>query len=1417
MKHFAVGASAWLLLVMSVNALGQATTTLSGTVQDASGALIPGVEITAINDATSVATMTLTNDSGVYNFAALPPGTYTVRASLPSFQTRTFTQVALSANQTNRLNFVLEVSAQASAVEVTASAEQLLLESSPSVGDLLTKREIDALPNVTNNVLEFVNVMAGVTRRRDAFALGIQGDFAGVSASNVNVVRDGISVNDERWVSAGLNSATYLNQDMVAEMRMILAPVDAETGRGNGQVQITTRSGSNEFHGAAVWNARNSALDARTWVDNRTLGGPPTVPWINQNQYTVSAGGPIVKNRTFFYTLWDHNISHSRSTVMGQVLSPCMQKGIFRYYDNWNNGPANAATNAGGINPVRAAVDALGNPLPPATNPDGSPHNGILRYVSLFGQVSGTPSPDCSGMAVTPAPTASGTWDPNRRGFDSSGVYDFLASRAPKANTWEPIGGSFIPLDGLNIVGHRWTRTVDGRDNLWGVGEPNPRKQINVKIDHVFSMRHRVATAYTYETVNADDTYEGWPDSFEGRVQRRPQVLSLNLASTLSHNIVNEGRFGMTRMGTNVLHATSVPANKEKLLELLPKGPGGLPILTQWCAPAATFFAPSPIGWCGENGGLIGARGDGPSAADTIDSSPRWTIADTLSWTLGRHSYKFGASFVKATSKSIVSGSSILDHSYPVTFLGAAPLAPNNAFDRGNATGFRALNPQLDPGLVTANSDRMRDLLLFLSGSLGRIEQGRFINRPDQVGKNWNDPLKGEINQVRDLQQHEFNVFLKDDWKVTNRLTLNLGLRWDYYGVPYDKNGMAMTIVGGGANLFGRSGSGFENWLRPGERGKDVEFIFVGPNSPNPDLSVYKRDLNNFGPAVGFSYNVPWLGRDRTVFRGGYQLSYLVTQAEIIGPIIQNAPGSAVQGLFTGPNGGQYFNMKDAIAGLGIPTEPSARPVQPVPVSDRTVNLTVFDPNYTTPYIQNLTASLTHTFTSKFSLDVRYIGTLSRKLGNSFDINAQNIFQNGLFQAFEAARAGGESELLDRIFRGIDMRTNAAAAPQIVGQNGLTGAGLLRTDTRFNTNLAQGNYLGTTSLANTINTINYVSAFNPNLPGVTDANNRGNVLRSNGFPENFIVTSPQFGQAILRTNMGYRNYHSMQTEFTIRPTYGIQNSFSYIWAKDLGNSTGGGSVFTSTYTVPWDRAQDYRIGTNSREHTLRSYGTYSLPIGPGQPLLRNSTGVLARAVEGWQISWIYNWVSGTPIQATSQRSGWYGSTLNNNEAILVDPALFDPRSGKVRWDKDARYGSYFGPYGNYVTGRDPQCTNPAVVAASLQSLCTLNAVYDQSGRLVFRTPRPGEFSNFRDQIFGPGDWDLDMAVSKRLRINERMNMEIRVDGNNILNHAKPSNPNLNIQGGTPVTPFGTIERKSGVAVQNASYGRVFQGRLRLTW
>src|SRR5215510_15711505 len=229
-----------------------------------------------------------------------------------------------------------------------------------------------------------------------------------------------------------------------------------------------------KFRCAAVWNIRNSAFDPNTWANNRIQPTPATRDWTNLNQYTVSAGGPIIKNRTFFFALWDGLLPATRTNVNAIVLTPCARNGIFRYYDNWSNANALAPVNPSVQTPTRPVVDQLGNPLPPTTNPNGTPHNGILRYASVFGPLLNAPTrSDCSDAVVQGNP-----WDPNRGGFDPTGfVQNVLFKYIPPANNYD-VG------DGLNTAGGRWIRTLNGADNLWGIGQYQNRKQINLKFDH---------------------------------------------------------------------------------------------------------------------------------------------------------------------------------------------------------------------------------------------------------------------------------------------------------------------------------------------------------------------------------------------------------------------------------------------------------------------------------------------------------------------------------------------------------------------------------------------------------------------------------------------------------------------------------------------------------------------------------------------------------------------------------------------------------------------------------------------------------------------------------------------------------------------------------------------------------------------
>ena len=298
--------SMFLLLVL--NGFAQViNATLSGTVSDSSGALIPGAEITAKQTGTGVVSTAITNESGTYRFPSLQPGPYEVSAGLPGFQSHKF-QVTLGTSQQIRQNFTLQVGAVTQAVEVSVAADQLLTAQSSSVGTALAHAQIVDLPLVTRNVMDLATRIPGV--RGDGQA---NTTFAGITATgagNVGISMDGGTMNTGRHTQ-GLKTATFINPDMIDEVRVVVAAVDVE-GRGSAQIQMRTRSGTNQFHGGLTWNIRNSALNANSWSNNRQGISPL---WYNRPQYTASLGGPIIRNKTFFFGLFDGQDGIGRAHV----------------------------------------------------------------------------------------------------------------------------------------------------------------------------------------------------------------------------------------------------------------------------------------------------------------------------------------------------------------------------------------------------------------------------------------------------------------------------------------------------------------------------------------------------------------------------------------------------------------------------------------------------------------------------------------------------------------------------------------------------------------------------------------------------------------------------------------------------------------------------------------------------------------------------------------------------------------------------------------------------------------------------------------------------------------------------------------------------------------------------------------------
>jgi hypothetical protein len=1347
--------------------------TLSGSVSDSSGALIPGVSVTATNAGTSVATTGVSNEAGVYTLPGLLPGVYRVSATLPGFQTQTFTDVQLGNAAQVRLNFTLSVATVNTAVEVAISADRLLLESSSSVGQVLTEQTVRELPVIGvmgNDVLSLIRVMAGVTMTTDPIFGANSTELAGVSASNIQIQRDGVDAGASgRW-SAGVQGATIMNPDLVGEIRMVLAPVDAEVGRGNSQIQVQTRSGTNSFTGSAVWNIQNTALDANTWNNNRTQPRAVTPPWRNFHQYTLSAGGPIVRGKTFFFALWDGFLPRNRTDINATVLTPCARNGIFRYFDNWSNGNVQQVLTTGAT-PRIAVVDFQGNPVAPATNPGSTtPHNGILRYTSIFGRVTNTPTrPDCSD-AIVQGPT----WDPYRTQMDPTGYVKKLLDVMPVPNNYE-VG------EGLNSAGYRWVLTRTGADNRFGFGEPVNRKQINIKIDHNFNTSHKLNGSYTYERNWSDNQYGVWPFRFPTYAFRRPQVLTVNFTSTLSPTLLNEVRYGMRRTGTNGAGSFTNPDTGEEAHAFFPNI-GGFPLLPQLGMQPICVCAGQPFGARGETGALF--------QANINESTPLYTYADTLSWTRNAHSFKGGveARFASSRLRDDVQANDF--SAYLRAFGGETALTPILRIDSTNIPGLQGTS-------TTGNNLAMRSLMTLLTGSLSRVTQLYWLGSASRLDT-WDD-YRNSIQRERELNQQELSMFFKDDWKVSTNLTLNLGMRWEYYGVPWVSKGLTAVPDGGGDALFGYSGRGFDNWMRPGQRGELTKLIFVGPDSPNSSQSAWPKDFNNWGPAIGFSWQVPWFGAGQTTVRGGYQVSYLLGGGRFstLDGALANPPGSSYTATFNGGPGLEYIDLThmSRISPVPVPVAP----MQPIPVDTRTVALTAFDSNYVTPNVQNLTLAVTRNVGRKLTVDMRYVGTLSRKLYGTLDVNASNFLYNGLKEAFDSARQGGESDLLNQMFNGIQIATTGCVGPSgttvtcgpvgsVTGGVLQTGAMHLRaaTGSSLRNNLADGNYL---ALANSLYTLNYSKAagLNPSLPAIPAGVN-GAVLRYNNFPENFVRANPQFSTATLQTNVGNTNYHSMQAEITMRPTAGVSVQGAYTWSRSLGR--------TGPFTNPVDRSSDYTLQAGHRLHNFRSNGTFNLPVGPGKLLLGNSSGPLARAIEGWTMSWILNLTSGAAADI-----GGANSLYANGVPDIVGP--FDPSAGKVEWNDGALAGNYFGSA--YTKVADPQCS---AIAASLRSICTLNAVADSSGRIVLQNARPGVRGTLGQNVMElPGTWGLDGALSKRFQVGESRSFQLRVDALNVFNHPQPANPSLVLSGSN--TPFGNIASKAG--------NRSFQAQLRVSF
>jgi hypothetical protein len=457
---------------------------VTGTVLDQAGAAMPDTLVTALNTDTGVSKTVKSDSAGIYEFPTLPPGTYTISANQKGFKEYVLGGLTLRTGDHVQQNLKLEVGATTESVQVTATAEGVQYLTA-SQGGLVNATRIEDLPVNSRNAMDFVATQAGV----------VGANFNGARNDMLNITLDGSNIQDNFITEAVGTTQIAASVDRVEEVKVVTSPSDAEYGRGSGQVALVSRSGTNQFHGSLYDFAHNTDLNANSWSNNRN-GVPRSVEV--ENQVGGRLAGPIKKNKTFFFGLFEANIQHFQSTSTATTLTNTARQGIFRFYPGVTNANALAA---------KPTVDLNGNPITPA----GA--TGPLQSVSLFGL------------------------DPNRLTPDTTGIVAKNLALLPAPNT-------FNTGDGLNTAGYNFI--VPSSDDIYS---------FTVRIDHNFSDKERLSASYDRDMENYPNGFDSQPlpTSPAGDYKDTGEVGSVALVSTIKSNIVNEARIGLTKNGVYFL------------------------------------------------------------------------------------------------------------------------------------------------------------------------------------------------------------------------------------------------------------------------------------------------------------------------------------------------------------------------------------------------------------------------------------------------------------------------------------------------------------------------------------------------------------------------------------------------------------------------------------------------------------------------------------------------------------------------------------------------------------------------------------------------------------------------------------------------------------------------------------------------
>ena len=651
---------------------------VNGTVTDPSGAVIPGAKVTATNVATNVDTSTVTNKDGVYGIRFLTIGQYKVVIQAPGFAPQTLGPFALEAGQYAKFDAKLNMEGAAQSVSVSESLVPLLNTENAELATTLDTTAIDSIPLPSQNFQELALFTPGAISTAPPSFTGssaIERDTIGGSVLSVNGNRaqtnnfllDGFEINETVNNTVGYNPSP----NALSQVRIISANAQAEYGNVNGgDVIALLKNGTNKFHGSAYYFLDNYNLDANTWANGRNR--------IPKNSSTTNIfggtlGGPIIRNKLFFFGDYAGARSHTGGVGTVSVATPLMRQGDFSEL----------------LNPNLMC--------PPGVT--CTPNKLIQLYDS---QNNYAPFVGNKGVPIT---------NPAAKFLYAHPELYPLPNRAPTAGS--PVAS--------NYQGPSKSRRYND--------------QFDVRIDYKVSDKDSFFGNYSQST-SGDTTTSPLLITFPGASTFPTKGFGINYIRTFTPTLLNEFRMGFWRIAWH----EGIPDDTTGAF-----GMNGDAVLGIEGGNQVPGFAQQNISG-------ITALGNTGTYSDNVLNN--FTYGDNLTWQKGKHTFKFGAQFIRYQQNIIYSGVSGAagTMSYTGNF-SSDPLVTSASLP--HASGY---------GVADFNMDRV------FSASRGTVA--------GYAGQ----------RQWRDA------VFAQDDWKLLPNLTFNLGVRWEYDQPIYEVNNKQSNV-----------------------------------------------------------------------------------------------------------------------------------------------------------------------------------------------------------------------------------------------------------------------------------------------------------------------------------------------------------------------------------------------------------------------------------------------------------------------------------------------------------------------------------------------------------------------------------------------------------------------------------------------